>query len=214
MSGESFVWPGFEEIGLGLQNAFGVLRNREIVRWLILLEFSDLILDVLYGFLALYFVDVVGFSVRTAAIAVAVWTGVGLLGDFLLIPLVERIKGLDYLRLSVVIELILFPVFLLATQPLLKLAILGLMGFFNAGWYAILKANLYSTLPGRSGTVLALNNLSGLAGKLLPFGIGLAAQFYGLQWAMWLLMAGPIALFIGLPGRSGIEPGKNQEIND
>jgi len=33
-----------------------------------------------------------------AAASVAVWTGVGLLGDFLLIPLLERVKGMDYLR--------------------------------------------------------------------------------------------------------------------
>jgi FSR family fosmidomycin resistance protein-like MFS transporter len=73
------------------------------------------------------------------------------------------------------------------------------MGFFNSGWYAILKANLYATLPGQSGTVMVLDNLSGFFGKFLPLGIGLAAQVFGLQWAMWLLLAGPIVLSIGLP---------------
>jgi FSR family fosmidomycin resistance protein-like MFS transporter len=191
--------PRFSDIFDGLRNAFKALRNAQVLRWLILLEFSDLMLDVLYGFLALYFVDVAGFSAGNAALAVAVWTGVGLLGDFLLIPLVERVKGLDYLRWSVVLELILFPCFLLVPQPWLKLVIVGLMGFFNAGWYAILRANLYSIMPGQSGTVMALDNVSGLFGKFLPLGIGFAAQAFGLQWAMWLLLAGPIALFIGLP---------------
>ena len=46
---------------------------------------------------------------------------------------------------------------------------------------------------------MALDNVSGLFGKLLPMGIGFAAQAFGLQWAMWLLLVGPIALFIGLP---------------
>jgi hypothetical protein len=154
-----------------------------------------------------YFVDVAGFSEANAALAVAVWTGVGLLGDFLLIPLVERVKGLDYLRWSVVLELILFPCFLLVAQPWLKLVIVGLMGFFNAGWYAILKANLYSSMLGQSGTVMALDNVSGLFGKLLPLGVGFAAQAFGLQWAMWLLLAGPIALFIGLPKGKGTAKG-------
>jgi FSR family fosmidomycin resistance protein-like MFS transporter len=36
----------------------------------------------------------------------------------------------------------------------------------------------------------------------VPFGIGLAAQTYGLHFAMWLLLAGPIALLIGLPRRN------------
>ncbi len=44
-------------------------------------------LDVLLGFLALYFVDVAGFSSSQAGLGVAVWTGMGLLGDFLLILL-------------------------------------------------------------------------------------------------------------------------------
>ena len=182
-----------------LRFAFSSLKNKSVLRWLVLLEFSDLMLDVLYSYLALYFVDVTGAKPETAAFAVAVWTGVGLLGDLLLIPLVERIKGLDYLRVSVVLELILFPLFLLAPQFWLKLIFLGLLGLFNSGWYAILKANLFSTLPGKSGTVQALDNVSGMFGKLIPFGIGLAAQSVGLGPAMWLLLAGPIALLIGLP---------------
>ena len=156
-------------------------------------------LDVLYAFLPLYFVDVAGFTPAQAALSVAVWTGVGLLGDFLLIPLVERMKGLDYLRISVIIELILFPFFLLSSQAWLKLILIAFMGFFNSGWYAILKANLYDAMHGQSGAVLTLDNVSGLFGKLIPFGIGLAAHNFGIGTAMWLLLAGPIALFIGLP---------------
>ena len=175
------------------------LRNWSIVRWLILLEFSDLMLDIFYGFLPLYFVDVAHFTPALAALSVAVWTGIGLLGDFLLIPLVERVKGLDYLRVSVVIELILFPLFLLVSLSWLKLVIIGLMGFFNAGWYAILKAKLFESMHGQSGAAQALDNVAGMFGKLIPFTIGLAAQAFGLAGAMWLLLAGPIALLVGLP---------------
>ena len=103
------------------------------------------------------------------------------------------------MRWSVLIELVLFPTFLLVSISWLKLVILGGMGFFNAGWYAILKANLFSAMPGQSGITQALDNVSGLFGKLLPFGIGLAAQAFGLGTAMWLLLAGPLALLVGLP---------------
>ena len=194
--------PKFSDIFDQLLNAFRALRNWSIVRWLILLEFSDLMLDVFYGFLPLYFVDVSGFTPAQAALSVAVWTGVGLLGDFLLIPLVERVKGLDYLRVSVIIELILFPLFLLVQLAWLKLIIVGFMGFFNAGWYAIIKAKLFEAMHGQSGAALTLDNVSGMIGKLIPFGIGIAAQTFGLAAAMWLLLAGPIALFIGLPRRN------------
>ncbi|MBI3151722.1 MAG: MFS transporter [Chloroflexi bacterium] len=191
--------PRFTDILKQFKSTFAALKNWAVVRWLILLEFSDLMLDVLYGFLPLYFVDVAGFTPAQAALSVAVWTGVGLLGDFLLIPLVERVKGLDYLRISVVIELVLFPLFLLSSQAWLKFVIIGFMGFFNSGWYAILKANLFDSMHGQSGAVLTLDNVSGLFGKLIPFGIGLAAHNFGIGAAMWLLLAGPIALFIGLP---------------
>jgi FSR family fosmidomycin resistance protein-like MFS transporter len=126
-------------------------------------------------------------------------TGFGLLGDFLLIPLLEKVHSLNYLRLSVVMELILFPAFLLVPNPWAKLVIAGLLGLFNSGWYAILQGNLYSSMPGQSGTVITLGNIVGIFGKFIPFGIGLAAEYFGLGPAMWLLLAGPIALLIGLP---------------
>jgi FSR family fosmidomycin resistance protein-like MFS transporter len=192
-------FPRFGDILKQFGATFAALKNWNVVRWLVLLEFSDLMLDIFYGFLPLYFVDVAGFTPTQAALSITVWTGVGLLGDFLLIPLVERVKGLDYLRVSVVIELILFPLFLLVSIPWLKLVIVGLMGFFNAGWYAILKAKLYESMHGQSAAALTLDNVSGLFGKLIPFGIGLTAQAFGLGAAMWLLLAGPIALLIGLP---------------
>jgi MFS transporter, FSR family, fosmidomycin resistance protein len=194
-------FPSFSALWSGIRGAFVALRRGEVLRWITLLEFSDLMLDVLYSFLALYFVDVAGIPAGQAALAVALWTGVGLLGDFLLIPLLERVRGLDYLRVSVVLELVLFPSFLLAQNFWVKLILLGLMGFFNAGWYAILQGNLYKSMPGQSGTVLALGNIAGLFGKLLPFGIGLVAHAWGLQSAMWLLLAGPLVLLVGLPSK-------------
>ena len=186
----------------GMRAALAALRRRSVLRWLVLLEFSDLMLDVLLGFLALYFVDVVHMPASQAALAVAIWTGLGLLGDFALIPLLERVRGLDYLRVSVILELILFPLFLLAPLAWHKLVLIGLLGFFNSGWYAILKANLYAEMPGQSGTVLALDNVAGFFGKILPLLIGLAASAVGLSAAMWLLLAGPIALLLGLPRKT------------
>lgn len=183
------------------RRALNALRRKEVLRWLVLLEFSDLMLDVLYSYLALYLVDVAGLNFETAALAVAVWSGVGLLGDFLLIPLLERVRGLDYLRVSVLLELALFPAFLLVQAWIPRLVILGLLGFFNSGWYAILSGRLYSAMPGQSGAVLTVGNVAGWFGKLIPLGIGLAAQHFGLQSAMWLLLAGPLVLLLGLPRR-------------
>lgn len=183
----------------GLRNALRALRRRAILRWLLLLEFSNLLLDILLSYLALYFVDVVGLKEGQAGIAVAIFTGVGLVGDVLLIPLLERVRGLTYLRVSSAIEMVLFASFLLVEPVILKFIIIGLIGFFNSGAYAILQGQLYTAMPGQSGTVMALGNVGGLLGNLFPLIIGLLAQHFGLGAAMWFLLLGPLVLLLGIP---------------
>jgi FSR family fosmidomycin resistance protein-like MFS transporter len=181
--------------------AVGALRARGAVRWLVLIQAGDLMLDVFMAFLALYLVEVGRVSPAQAALAVSVWTGVGLVGDLLLISLLHRVKGLAYLRFSAGVVLVLFPLFLLVPWFSLKLVFLGLLGLLNSGWYAILQAQVYATLPGRSGTALALFNLSCLGGALLPIALGVAAQTFGLAASFWLLWLGPLALVIGIRHR-------------
>lgn len=188
--------PDFRE---RFKQAWIIVRQFHVMRWVALLEFSDLMLDILMSFLALYFVDVVGFNPATAAIAVSVWTGVGLVGDFLIVFLLERVDGLAYLRVSAVLEFVLYTAFLLVDDVLLKVAILGIIGFFNAGWYSVLQGRLYSALPGQSGMVLFVSNIGGLFGATMPFVIGAIASQWGLSVAMWVMLLGPLALMIGLP---------------
>jgi MFS transporter, FSR family, fosmidomycin resistance protein len=203
-----------QDLKNGLVNALRALRRGEVLRWLTLLQFSDLMLDVLLGFLALYCVDVVGVTPAQAGMAVAVWTGVGLLGDFLLIPLLERVRGLSYLRVSAMIELALFPVFLLAPSFWVKLVLLGLLGFFNAGWYSILQGRLYSAMPRQSGTVMTLGNIFGLVGGLIPLGLGLVAERFDLRVTMWLLLLGPVALMVGIPRQAANDGGPPRVTKD
>lgn len=94
----------------GIHHVIYALKRRNVLRWLILLQSSDLMLDVVRGFLALYFVDVVGTSGTQASFAFSIWLGFGLLGDLFLIPLLERMQGIQYLRLSVFLVLCLYPV--------------------------------------------------------------------------------------------------------
>ena len=186
----------------GVRAAVNAAKQFHITKWFILLAASDLMLDVFKGFLALYMVDVVGLSESGAALTLAVWIAAGLFGDLLLIPLLERVRGLTYLRFSVVAVLVLYPTFLVAPSFELKLIAAGLLGFANAGWYSILQGHAYTSMPGRSGTVMSLGNVFGIAGYLLPLGLGVAASAWGLDTAMWLLLAGPLALLAGLPRRA------------
>jgi MFS transporter, FSR family, fosmidomycin resistance protein len=182
----------------GVREALRALRRREVLRWLVLLRLGDFTYDVLRGFLALYFVDVVGAGEARAALALVVWTWVGLAGDFLLLPLLERVRGLSYLKVSTSLVALLFPAMLLAEGLAAKLLLLGLLGFANAGWYAILQAKLYEELPGRSGTAMTLGNVFGPLNGLVPLALGAFAQRYGLAAMMWLLTLGPVCLLAGL----------------
>ncbi|HEX7317150.1 MAG TPA: MFS transporter [Pyrinomonadaceae bacterium] len=183
----------------GLREALRALRRRAVLRWLVLLQLGDFTYDILRGFLALYFVDVVGAGEGGAALAVAMWTWVGLAGDFALVPLLERVRGLSYLRVSTSVVMVLFPLMLLAEGFSMKLVLLGLLGFANAGWYAVVKSKLYDELPGQSGTVaMTLGNVFGLAGSFVPLALGAFAERYGLASMMWLLALGPAALLAGL----------------
>jgi FSR family fosmidomycin resistance protein-like MFS transporter len=182
-----------------LQRTVAALRRREVVRWLTVLELGDLVGDVFTGFLALYLVDVAGTSPATAALGVALLTGTSLAGDALLVVALARgMRGLVYLRWSALAMLLVVPAFLLL-PGLAKLGPLAVLGLLRAGWYAIVKARLFSALPGQSGAAFSLSSLSGLFGSLPPLAIGLLAQRFGLDVALWLVLLGPLVLLAALP---------------
>lgn len=186
-----------------VRRVLNALRQGEVVRWSLLLEASDLMLDTLFGFLALYFVDVVGVSAEQAAFAVGVWTTVGLVGDLAIIPLLERVSGLTYLRVTAVLQAILYSAFLLTPSFEVKLVLIGIIGFFNAGWYSILQANVYTALPNQSASILIIGNLFSVVHQVAPLLIGLAAARFGLGQAMAFPLIACAALFFGLPRRRG-----------
>jgi FSR family fosmidomycin resistance protein-like MFS transporter len=185
--------------GTGLRTLLSAVRRREVLRWLGLLEAADLLLDVFHGFLALYFVDVVNASPVDAALAVAVWTGAGLVGDAALLIVLRRFSGLGYLRASGLCALAAYPAFLAVPSLPAKLGLLALLGLLNSGWYALPKAGLYSALPGESGTAVAVAGFGGLAGAAVPAGLGFLAEQVGLGPTMWLLLLAPAALVAGVP---------------
>jgi FSR family fosmidomycin resistance protein-like MFS transporter len=193
-----------ESLLSGARGALAAVRRREVLRWLAVLEASDLMLDVLHGFLALYLVDVARLGAVEAGLALGVWTGAGLVGDALLVPLLGLVRGVAYIRLSALAVAVAYPAFLLAPAIGPKLGLLALLGLLNSGWYAIPKAGLYAALPGRSGTAIAVGSLGGFVGALVPLALGLVADRAGLAAAMWVLVASPVLLLALLP--RGDEP--------
>src|SRR5207245_529587 len=126
-----------------VRQAISALRSGEVVRWLVLLEVTDLLGDVLTGFLALYFVDVVHATPAQAALAVAIRLGAGLVGDVALIQALEHVVGLGVLRASAAAAVVLYPAFLLAPGFGPKLAVLAVLTVATAPWYPVTQAQLY-----------------------------------------------------------------------
>ncbi len=156
-------------------------------------------LDVLLGFVALYLVDEAAASATVGGLGVAVWTGAGLVGGLGIIAMLRRVQGLRYLRASALLALVLFPTFLLVSGVAAKLVLLALLGLATAGWYSIPKARLYESLSGQSGAAMTLGSVAGLVGGTFPLAIGFVAERYGLDTALWLLLAAPVALVVGVP---------------
>ena len=191
----------FRELGSGFRDALRAFSRPDVRRWLALLECANFLMDLFGDFLALYLVDVAHATAMQAVLGVALFTGVGLGGDALFVPLLERVDGLRYLRVSVALSIVVFPAMLLAPTIPLKLAAIVLIALLNSGWYSIPQARLYAAMPGQSGTVMTLANTFGLAGAFIPVMLGAIATRVGLGPTMWLMLVGPIGLLLGLPRR-------------
>jgi FSR family fosmidomycin resistance protein-like MFS transporter len=179
------------------------LRTWKTLRWLLLIEVANLLVDVFTGFLALYLVDVVHLPPAVAALAIAIRLGAALAGDAALIAIGERVGDLTVLRVSATAAALLYPAFLLVPGVVPKLAALAGLSAATATWYPVLQARLYGSLPGRSSVAVTLSSAAGLAGGLGPLAVGLAAQGLGLSWALAGLAVVPVAVLLvpGWPGR-------------
>jgi FSR family fosmidomycin resistance protein-like MFS transporter len=113
-----------------------------------------------------------------------------------LIPLLARVDGVSYLRTTALMSLLMIPIFLLVPGVWPKLLAAAALGFIGNGWYPIVQSRLYDELPGRSGTAMALTTVFGPIGTFMPFVIGAAAAAFGLQWAMWVVLAAPLSILL------------------
>ncbi len=183
------------ELGRSLLAA---LRQRTLLKWVILTELADFMLDKLLEVTGLYFHDVAGVSAAGASAAVAISTITGLIGSALLVPVLERLPGVRVLRVSAVVVMAAYAAFLIVPAVWLKYVLIGVLSFATAGWYAILRAKTYEALPGQSGLVMAVTSLANISSLFVPALLAGLADAVGLQSAMWLLAIGPVALIIGL----------------
>lgn len=184
------------------REALAAIRDGQVARWLILLEVTDLLLDVLTGYVGIYLVDVVHVSPAYAALGVAVRLGAGLAGDALFVVASRRISGQIALSISAAAAALLYPAFLLVPWFGAKLAVLAALSIVTACWYPVVQAGLYGSLPGRSGIAVSWSSAAGMVGAVGPLLVGVVAQRAGLTWALTGLVAVPVAVLMIAPHRA------------
>jgi FSR family fosmidomycin resistance protein-like MFS transporter len=182
-----------------LTGLWQAVRNSHLMRWIALLELSDLLLDVFSSYAALYFADVVGLNAAQVSLLLGVMMLCGLLSDLVLIPLLERFPGRTIVRLSALIVSVLYIAWLMVPGVWAKVALVILIKLGTVGWYSVLQGEAYAAEPGRSGTVMAVNSLVGPIGGAMIWFIGWVAGKAGLPTAMWLLLVGPVCLALFVP---------------
>jgi FSR family fosmidomycin resistance protein-like MFS transporter len=155
-------------------------------------------LDKLLEITGLYFHDVAGVSLAAASGAVAVFAIAGLIGNALIVPALEKVRGLRVIRVTAIIVLIAYAAMLITPAVWIKYALIAVISFSTAGWFAILRAKCFEMLPGQSGLVIAATSLVNVVSLFVPVILGGIADALGLQAAMWLLAIGPVALIIGV----------------
>ena len=176
-----------------------LLHEWSLLRWFALLQFSDLLLDVFFGYVALYFTDVAGASPAQASLILSALMGTGLVMDLALIPILERWPGRRIVRISAVASILVYTAWLLAPWLWVKIILAIMIRSSTIGWYQVLQGEAYASVPGNSGTVMAIGSLAGLAGGVMTWFIGWFAATTNLSTAMWLLLAGPISLVLFVP---------------
>ncbi|HWQ84421.1 MAG TPA: MFS transporter, partial [Anaerolineales bacterium] len=148
----------FKYLGAGLWSA---IRNRQLLRWLAFLEMSDLMMDRFISFVPLYFTDVIKVSPAQASLLLTGIMVTSLAADLIVIPLLEKIPGLRLVRASAFVCAGMYAAALLAPWLWVKMILFMLVSFTTLGWYPVLQGEAYAAVPGRSGTVMAVNSLAG-----------------------------------------------------
>jgi len=181
--------------------ALRALTRGRVLGALALLEISDLMLDILTGYLALYFVDVLRQPVWFGAVVVGVRIASNLAGDLVSVHVLERISGVVYVRATAIAAAFAYGAVLLVPDVYVKLALVAVLSVLTAGWYPVLQARVYHALPNQSGALLAIGNVFNLAMSPVALLIGVAATRFGLGAALWALVVSPIAIAVFLRRR-------------
>jgi FSR family fosmidomycin resistance protein-like MFS transporter len=180
------------------------LRETAAMRWLLLQQVANLLLDVLTGFVALSIVTVDHAGPGWAAAAVAIRLACGLAGEALVLGWLRSRPGTPILIAGTAVACVAYPAFLWVPGLAAKLVALGLLSLATAPWWPILQARLFDELHEQSAVAVTLQSAAGLIGGAGPLAVGLVAGHTGLGPALAMLVVVPPVMLVGLLGGGAV----------
>jgi MFS family permease len=181
------------------QSLMLAIHTPSLIRWLILVMVPSFLDEMFLAFAALFLQERLGMSPMTISVAIGVHVTGGLMGLVALDRYGQRFapqRLLGWLALIVLAGLLLF---VLSPVSWLAIAALWIIGVGVSGWYPISAAEAYRTLPGRSGMVRALHSITTPMEIAVPLLIGVAAERWGIQTGVALIMLAPVAVLLLRP---------------
>src|SRR4030095_12856829 len=128
--------------------------------------------------------------------ALGAFTLGGVLGLSLSERLLQRLPALRVLALAAAACVIAYLGWLAAGDARLAVLALFAVGFTATPLYPIVVAQSYAAHPGRSGAVNAAAHLFTPLSLALPWLLGALADHAGTWWALAVLIAQPVGLFV------------------
>lgn len=175
------------------------LQTPRLLRWLLLAAIPSLLDEMFLGFAGLFLTDHVGVAPQVISLALVAPTVGGLLSLAWLERGGRTHPPSSLLGVAALIVLGGLVGFITALTTWVALGALFLVGLGAMPWYTIAQAQALAALPGRSGTVGALQALFAPIDILAPLLIGLVAERWGIEAGIIIFLIAPILVLLLRP---------------
>lgn len=177
------------------------LQTPRLLRWLLLATLPSLLDEMFLGFAGFFLIDKIGVTPQMVSLALVAPT----VGGLLSIAWLERGGRLHdpsrLLAAAALISLSGLIVLVTATASWMALLALFLTGLGALPWYTIAQAQALAALPGRPGTVGALQAIFVPIEITAPLLIGLVAERWGIQAGVMMFLVAPLLVLLLRPRR-------------
>ena len=170
-----------------------------LLRWLLLATLPSLLDEMFLGFAGLFLTDKLGITPQFISIALLAPTVGGLLSLTWLDRKGHKLAPGQLLGIAALASLVGILGLVTAAHWVLALPALLLTGLGAAPWYTVAQAQALKSLPGRSGTVGALQAIFAPIEIVAPLLVGLVAERWGIQAGIGVFLIAPVLVLLVRP---------------